>query len=517
MLALPILVFRYPPMGDLAGHEAIVAILRHFGDPRYFPAGLYEKSFGQPNQLFHAVAWLLSLALPTDTACKIVVGATVLGTSVAAGRLAEHLRVTPWAAVLVAPLALGWMFRWGLIANMLGFAIWLAALPPLDRHAREPTPTGAIATSSLSVLLYLAHESSMLVYAVAAVVFAVRTPRRPRPLLLVALPVITAGLLAVAHASRADSLKAASVRTVGDMTTPFVQKLESLPATLFTSGWTSLPLLFASLVAMMALASERFHGSLDGKPSSERETRIGDARFGALAAILLGLYFAMPLTLSGSTLIHQRFLAPAFAIAVLAAAPAGGRTPRWAPALGAFPVAMLAATLGAFVEQDESYRALDRVLARMEDGSAVAQLDLTPRDPGPMAPVVGAAARALAVHGGRLLFSFTDAPALPIKMPVRYQWNEPVLRLAPTPFAFMPAFDLLRFRYVLVYERARAMDAVLETSFGPEARLVTKEGPWLLFESTLPLVPLTAGDASLPSPRPEVLADRVRRALAARR
>jgi hypothetical protein len=112
-----------------------------------------------------------------------------------------------------------------------------------------------------------------------------------------------------------------------------------------------------------------------------------------------------------------------------------------------------------------------------------------------------------------MLFSFSDAPALPVKVPKRYQWNEPVLRLAPTPFAFIPAHDLLRFRYVLVYEKTRAMDAPLVTAFAPEARLVTKAGPWLLFESTLSLVPLTAEDAPLPSPAPEPLADRVRRAL----
>jgi hypothetical protein len=221
----------------------------------------------------------------------------------------------------------------------------------------------------------------------------------------------------------------------------------------------------------------------------------------------------MPLTLGGSTLIHQRFLAPAFAVAALAAAPAGKGAPRWAPALAAFPLAMLAATLGGFIEQDRSYRALDTVLAQMDDDSAVAQLDLTPREPSLVAPIVGPASRALAVHGGRLLFPFTDAPALPVKVPWKYQWNEPILRIAPAPFAFMPEHDLLRFRYVLVYERTAAMEPALVSAFAPEARFVTKAGPWMLFESTLPLVALTSEDAPLPTPAPEHLADRVRRIL----
>ena len=109
--------------------------------------------------------------------------------------------------------------------------------------------------------------------------------------------------------------------------------------------------------------------------------------------------------------------------------------------------------------------------------------------------------------------AFSDAPAYPITVPKRYQWNEPVLRIAPFPFAFMPAHDLTRFRYVLVYEKVPAMDDALVSAFAPEARFVTKAGPWLLFESTLPLVALTAEDAALPTPAPEVLADRVRRIL----
>ena len=246
MLALPVLAFRYPPMGDLASHEALVSILRHFGDARYFPDGLYERNLGQPNQLFHAAAWLLSLGVRTDTACKLVVAATVLGTAVAAGHLASHLRVTRWAALLVAPLALGWMFRWGLVANMMGFALWLAALPRLDRLARDPTPAGALAATGLTVLLYLAHESSMLLYAVAAVVFAVQTPRRLRSFALVALPGAVAVLLAALYAVRSEPLKAASILAVGPMTMPLVDKVTGLPGALFSAKWASLPLLLAS-------------------------------------------------------------------------------------------------------------------------------------------------------------------------------------------------------------------------------------------------------------------------------
>jgi hypothetical protein len=350
----------------------------------------------------------------------------------------------------------------------------------------------------------------MILYAVASVVFAVQTPRRLRALSLAACPGAVAALLAAVYAVRSEPLKGGAIRAVAWMTLSPWEKVTSLPGALFSAGRASAPMLLASVVAMALLSRDR---AKDRAAPRGVLARLADARVAILAAILLALYFAMPLTLSGSTLIHQRFLAPAFAMAVLSVAPRSGRSPRWAPVLVGFPVAIVSATLGGFVDQDRSYRDLDVVLARMEDGAAVAQLDLTPRAASAEAPVIGPASRALAVHGGRLLFSFAEAPSCPVSIPRRYDWSEPALRLAPTPFAFMPSHDLLRFRYVLVYELSPAMEGPLVTAFAPEGRFVVKAGRWLLFESTLPLLPLTAEDEPLPSPAPEPLAERVRRAL----
>jgi hypothetical protein len=504
-------------MGDLAFHESLVAILRHFGDRRLFPEGLYETNLGQPNQLFHAAAWMLSLALPTDVACKIVVGATLLGSAVATGRLAAHRGATRWSAMLVLPVMLGWMFRWGLVANMLGFVVWLFALPLLDRLAQAPTPRRALAATAITFVLYLGHESLMVLYAVASVVFAIQTRRRLGELALVACPGATATALAVVYAIRSEAHKTPSIRSVANVTMPLASKLWSVPGTLFSIEEASLPFLLATGLAAIGLALRGWGTETAPAPLLERAR---EARFALLAAAAFGLYLWMPTTLGGSTLVHQRFLAPAFAMAVLALAPLapkeGATVPRWAPIVALFPVAMLGLNLGAFVEQDRTYRQLDALLASMADGSAVAQLDLTPRGPSAVAPVVGAAARALAVHGGRLLFSFTDAPQSPVLVKKSAEWNEPILRLVNAPYAFMPAHDLERFRYALVRLDERRLEPAVVAAFAPEAHLVTKEGPWLLFESNLGLVPLTAGDAALPSPPPETLGERVTRVLTER-
>jgi hypothetical protein len=73
----------------------------------------------------------------------------------------------------------------------------------------------------------------------------------------------------------------------------------------------------------------------------------------------------------------------------------------------------------------------------------------------------------------------------------------------------------LRFRYVLARLTVPDLVPAIVQAFAPEASLVTREGPWLLFESTLPLVPLTAKDDALPEPAPETLGQRVQAALLA--
>jgi hypothetical protein len=120
-----------------------------------------------------------------------------------------------------------------------------------------------------------------------------------------------------------------------------------------------------------------------------------------------------------------------------------------------------------------------------------------------------------ATRGGRLLFSFTDAPALPVSVPLQFQWNEPVLRLSSAPYAFLPEHDLRRFRYVVARLTEPRLRSPIVQAFSPEATLVTEAGPWLLFESNLPLVPLTESDEPLPTPLPTSLGQRVQAVLRA--
>ncbi|HEX8794294.1 MAG TPA: hypothetical protein VF765_25295 [Polyangiaceae bacterium] len=515
LLALPIVVLRYPPMGDLPMHEALVSLMRHMGDAAWEPAGVYRLNLGPPNQLFHWLAWALSFALPTDLACKIVVAAAVVATPAAALRLARYVGTTPWAALLVAPLALGFAFRWGLVGNVLAPAVLLSSLPTLDALATAPTARRAAEAAGVTVLAYVAHESALMALAIAAGVLAVwrgsTLARDKGTLVMLRLaPLATAAALAVFFWALDRRIKTPAILAVADtFGAGPIQRLADAPRVLL--GPTE-PVASYGAFAMYALAVAAFT-VVGWRARAAEPADPMRRRFVVIGALWAALYLAMPLAFSGATLLYQRFLPMAFALLVVVLAPPASATMRpLLPLLAAATsIASLFLVLPRFGSADRDFRDLDAVLAQIAPCSAIAQLDLTPRAPGPVAPVPGAAARALAVRGGRLLFSFTDASISPVVVRRAHQWNEPVLRIVRDPTEFRPAHDFRRFRYALVRLAPEyvALSPVIAAIMAPEGKLAAQSGEWLLFESTLPVDPIESPDEPLPVPPQESLRERL--------
>src|ERR1019366_7502787 len=191
LLAIPVLVSYYPPLTDLPFHEASVSLLPNLHPTKTSPPRLYALNLGQPNQLFHMAGWPLAILLGSRWAVKIVVAAAVVAVPVCAARFARHVGASPLAALVVAPMALRWLFSWGLIANLLGLASLLALLQVLDRFEQEPTVRGGLKVGGAVVLLYFAHEAMMFVFSGAALLLAVlhpwswkKTPPRVSPFVL---------------------------------------------------------------------------------------------------------------------------------------------------------------------------------------------------------------------------------------------------------------------------------------------------------------------------------------------
>ncbi len=511
LLAVPILVVRYPPMGDLAMHEALVAILRHRNDPTWAPPGLYEVVAPQANQLFPWLGYALSFLVPTDWACKIIVAATVLTATPAAARLLARLHRSPWLALLVGPVVCGWMFRWGLVANLLGFTLLLFALPSLERLAVRPSRAALTSCLVAAAVLFFAHESSAIFFGIIAGVFALMRGRSPEAVALRMAPAFAVVALAVVQWRVSDTLLSTQMRSIGSYygAGP-VERVVILPGAVFGGlGPARVGLVGALWVMALVASAVTKHAGRWG-PVRAAGWRI---RYALLAALFLALYLAFPMALAGTTLLAHRFL-PVAALCLLVACAARVRSwPVVAFAVAA-PVAMLWAEERDFAKADRNYRALDRIIALLPKDVAVAQLDLTPRPPGHVAPVPGAASRLQAERGGRMLFAMTDMPPNPVYVPAPLRWDEPARRLVSTPYAFAPELDLTRFAYVLAYDESAAMRPLVARALTPEAELIASEGDWTLFRSRLPTESLTTPDSRALEAPADTLASRIRAAQA---
>ena len=517
LLAMPVLIGDYPPMTDLPLHETSVAILRHFGDTSMFPPGLYFHNFGHPNQLFHLAAWLLSYFVSTTLACKLVVAVGVAGLPIAAARLATHLGASRWTALIVAPIAVGWLFFMGLVANILGLTLLLALFPTLDKFLQKPTPAGAARAVGGAALLYFAHEAMMFDYAAAALLFTLGYPLKSRETVL-RLSVFAASILiTLAQLIYQAPLFTKSTSSLPTLFMPTLLKFSGMPGVLYgaygQSGENRV-LFGLALFAMIALAAQRWrdHKASGTKIPSQWQARLHAYRFEIFAACCFAAYVGYPVTLNGATLVYHRFLPPAFAVAAIVVSPrklADPRTPFLGPRiyrLAAFmaaiiPLASLLIVWPAFADQGRNYRDVGKLIPFIAKGSAIAAIASDTTDNhGFVRPTM--AIRAVADRGGRMLYSFSESPIAPVMIDKRWEWAEPIERIIPNENNLCPAYDFTRFRYLLFHSTDVQLEYIVSQSLKPEAKLVESAGEWSLYESTLPLVPLETPEGAAPAKCP---------------
>lgn len=523
LLAIPVLVAFYPPMTDLPFHEAGIAMLRHFDDASMFPAGLYTRNLGEPNQLFHLAGWGASFLVSTRWAVKLVVAATAVAIPVCAARFARHVGSSPLGALVVAPIALGWLFSWGLVANLIGLAALLACLPLLDALGRRPTLRTSVAALGAVPLLYLAHEAMLFAYAGAALLLAVLYRGSLREAAWRGVPFAGCLLVTAAELVWQHDRRTPTVRGIGATWDPVGHRLMDVPALLLPGDGlarASMALLCLTAIALLLwLRTRERHGSLDVAPPLA-VSRWERARSWALSHrwelfAMAGFiaYLTFPTTLYGATYLHHRWFAPAFAVFAVVAGPRDLWT---APARVAracvftLPVAPLLVGWPAFADSGREYASLDALLPSIAPGSAVAELELGPDDPSRSFKLGTASGRVLATRGGRIAYSFTDSPIFPVVIPKRYQWNEPAVRIAFDCWKFEPSHDLRRFRYVLVHAGDPALLWLATYVLQPEAVPIAERGEWVLYESKLALSPIVSADVPLDNPRAASFRDRMK-------
>ncbi len=511
VLAAPVALLRFPPMRDLPLHEAVVGVLRHWGDARYFPPDLYVHNFGMPNQLFFWLAWPLSYAVSVPMACKLVAASAIALMPVVAARFARAYGRPGWVGVLAAPVMLGWFFVWGVVGSMLALVLLFALLPALDRWTLAPTRASAAKTLGAFVLLDLAHDQMLLVAwtYVLLVTLLARPPRAWLSLVSVALSAAVV-LFQERIMDGARSPESAAYRTATAFTS-LGQKLRIAPGMLFpgqdpiTRGGACF--LALAPVAWMLLA--RLDARPSGQPSASAGARLVDARFGLFGGLLVAAYLLAPADASNTHLIFHRFLPPAYVLFVTLAAP---RERRWSfpPLLGwitlAAPLASLVITLPTCFDCNRMFRHFEKLLAYVEPGSAVLALD-TQSSGTELVRGLDLQGHAVGLRGGRTSFDYTQLPTSPALLARGAEWNDSTRRLLHGE-DFRPAWDLQRYRYVFV-RIARPEEIMnVRVALSPEAHFVDSSGDWMLFESDVLRVAVDSPDAPLPSPAPPSFAEK---------
>jgi hypothetical protein len=538
LLAIPSLIARYVPMTDLPMHEAVVGIMRHFGDDSYFPRDLYTLNLGFPNQLFYFVGWALAWVFGTGMAVKIVVASAQFLIFVAGARFADHVGRPRWSALLLAPLALGFTYYWGLVANLIGFAAFLFALPILDRMVERPTPRRLASTSAVLVLLYFTHES-VLAAAVCVIVFLALCQPLTRTTWLRLFPAIAAVVGMVI-----ELLLALEIHTTS---------LPSLPATFFTlpqrlfffanalygsydfsAQFMLLGLGIAGALVLLAnriqarRAAARAAAAAPAPPAPAAPARTGRLerlrafvyayRFECIGASFLLAYFILPFNFKAVTLLHERFLGPAWGVLVLCAGPRGAPTRLAKLACAVLPLGVIFAAWPQFIDSDRAFRDLDAIVEQVPKGSAVTSVTLDPKTSHRRVYSAGVGpGRVAASRGGRASISLMISAISPVQIRPEFQWNEHATRMVfGASRAMQPAHDLKEFGWVIGESRDPWTRGLLKEALAPDAELIAERGEWMLFRSRYPHRPIDSPELP-PDPHAETVLERVDRIIGERR
>jgi hypothetical protein len=511
LLAVPTLVAYYPPMTDLPLHEAVVGVLHFFRDPTYVPP-IYRLNFGNPNQAFYGVSWVFALAFGVRWGCKLTIACAQIAIMVFGARVSDHLGRSRWSALLLAPLALGFTFYWGLVANLCGFVALLGAIPMVERNVIRATWGAAIRSMGMLVVAFLAHESAFVTLAGIVLAQALFLPFDRRTLAR-ASPTVFAIVFMVGHYFWHRQFFTPGLLQHPVVFFPFLLKLEMVPNVLFGSheAWARglMALLAGSTLLLLGVARfrERGMGRDGAEPSAETELpeagrvarlqrRLFAFRYEIISVGFFFLYFVMPFSWEGLTLLHERFFAPGWALLVLTVSPRATAPRVGAVCAAVLPIAILLTAWPQFVDSDRVGRDLAVLIDRIPPGSATTLLtiDRTPT-PTRVFSASTAGARVPAERGGRAGMSLTVSPISPALVKPEYRWDEFDARVyAEKSMSMHPLHDLRLFSHVVAYSRDFEMQDLMVEAFGANAVEVGRSGDWILFRSQLDVIPLASSE-----------------------
>lgn len=200
---------RVLPLHDLPNHLARITALHHLSDPRWNLATYYRRSLGLVPYLGHFYpVHLLAYVFGVVRANLVYLVAYVLAAPMCGVAYARATGRSPWLALLILPLAVGYFFQWGFVSFCVGAILMLPASALLYRTIDEPTPRRAAGLFAITSAVYFCHVvpwAAFGIYALALLGFELAAERW-RAVAWVAAGMGASLVFSVAGVTRASSI-----------------------------------------------------------------------------------------------------------------------------------------------------------------------------------------------------------------------------------------------------------------------------------------------------------------------
>jgi hypothetical protein len=426
--------------------------------------------------------------------------------------------------VVVGPLAYSFGFFYGMAPFTLGVGLLLWFLPDLDLFTQTPSLGSGIKMAAELGILYLAHESAMLVYAGAGFVFSVGKGWGPRDNLARFCSLGLGAFIAFLDLYSISKITTTAEQGRGFAYDPLGLRIERIPSAIFGMHEFATTLV-AAMVWVLAL-SLRFRGGTEalaaGVASEPRDSGVVNTlqafvyehRLEALAACCFALYFIFPSQLHGATFLDERFLVPSAALAGVGVGPRR-RLSRPAIVVGlGFMLGILTALIPVCLLNEEALNDLRRLEPLVEPGSSVAELQLD-KNGDRVFTFLAADAYLAARRGGRAMNTWANTSIAPVRLGHEFDWETSLSRITTDALFFVPGVDFRFYKYVLLHSEnnpweERTMTRLLE----PEGTFVGASGRFVLVRSNLQMESPQSGNYSLGAKRPDDLLERFERSRA---
>jgi hypothetical protein len=336
-LAAPFWVGRFVPLLDLPQHLALVAVLRHHGDPAWGFERYFATEWGEltPYWTYYAVSYLLSFVFSVETASRVYLSLYALAFPWAGIALARAFGRSPWLGLLAAPLALNTTLYYGFISYGTGVLLAMVLIADLERGLAAPRFRG-LRHAIGAAFLFFTHVQPFVFYLAAGALLAASRrdvpwstrARRAAAMLPAALGLLLPWLYAQVGAPRDATARYTFGRIgqLGATFTPPLDALRELPRAIAGSFQDRSDLMLLAFWAVLTAAAFLPLGGGDRRPM----------RAAGPLVLAVAAYLLAPMSVTG-----QWNIGPRFALLAALFVPALARTTRArATVIGTFAVAL---------------------------------------------------------------------------------------------------------------------------------------------------------------------------------